>query len=150
MAFVAAAAAQIPAPILPVNQRIVHPSIAPPPAGMTYAQINVNGTGPLFQYPDQEWNHGEGLAPYDQNDEDFGGWHNNDDGEGVELGDVHVTYPWQTWTWTVDLHPNSPAPRGLSVRSRSIRRPAASSVSRRSRTATRAGLRRPAYRSRCR
>ena len=80
------AVAQVPNP-----QRHVHPSIADPaPAAV------LHGPGPMLQYPDGKWNHGEGFAAVGSPDVDSGGWHFGDDGTNVTSADIHLTGT-QTW-----------------------------------------------------
>ena len=92
------ALAQVPNPA-----RRVHASIAPPVPGAF-----LFGPGPLLQYPDGVWNHGEGFAGPGQPDADHGGWLGPDDGLDVTSADVHTPQGWSTFTWTTDLHPASP------------------------------------------
>lgn len=97
----AAALAQVPAPVQPLPARVVHRSIAPPdPAAVLHA------SAPLFQFPDQRWNHGEGFVA-GEGDADRGGWIDEDDGSGVTAADVHTSRAWQSHFWTSPVHPNS-------------------------------------------
>lgn len=70
--------AQVPNPI-----RAMLPAIAPAP-GL------VLPSGPLFATADGQWNHGDGFAPVGQADADYSGWRSPDDGQGLEITDVHV------------------------------------------------------------
>ncbi|MFN3241610.1 MAG: hypothetical protein ACE37K_08880 [Planctomycetota bacterium] len=84
-------------PVVPVGTRYVHPAVAPPAPGAIR-----NGTSPLFQYPDGEWNHGEGLIGAAI---DSGGWFGHDDGTGVTSGDVHTPFFWEDFHWKLGTHP---------------------------------------------
>ncbi len=87
--------AQVPNP-----NRSVHPAIADPSTAVRY------GSAPLLQYPDGQWNHGEGFA--DGPDADRGGWHENDDGMAVTAADVHTPDGWLPFTWQSATHPAAP------------------------------------------
>lgn len=99
---VLAQAIPVPAPVQPLANRHVHPSIA-----TITPQTVLNGTGPLFQYPDGIWNHGEGFSATNL-DHDQGGWFGEDDGSNVTVSHIHQTIGWSSWTWTSDTHPASP------------------------------------------
>lgn len=88
--------AQVPAPVWPLNARIMHPGIADAAAaGAIY-----NGSSPMLQYSEAspEWNHGEGFDG--GTGVDYGGWFNNDDGSLLDINDVHVWSTWQSANWT--------------------------------------------------
>jgi hypothetical protein len=96
----------------PLATRRVHPCVADPVPGAF-----LNGAGPMFQYPDGLWNHGEGFAPGSQK-VDYGGWFGDDNGAHVTGLDIHtdptdprvtVPNPWTNWTWIEPLHPSSGA-----------------------------------------
>ncbi|MGB3968191.1 MAG: hypothetical protein WBO45_15750 [Planctomycetota bacterium] len=80
--------------------RRVHRCIADPVPGAW-----LNGTAPVFQYEDGEWNHGEGFRPGTTGpDADWGGWFNEDDGTYLTALDIHTNRqdafvdinPWST------------------------------------------------------
>lgn len=106
---------QLPVVPQPLATRQVHRCVADPVAGAI-----LNGAGPMFQYPDGLWNHGEGFAPGSQK-ADYGGWFGEDFGQHISGQDIHtdptdpivtVPNPWTNWTWIDPLHPNS----GVSLR----------------------------------
>jgi hypothetical protein len=84
--------AQVPAPILPVNARVMHPGIAKPALGATYHEAS-----PHMQIQDGSWNHGEGFNG--TSSADYGGWFLNDNGSGVTSLDIHSPLEWQSATW---------------------------------------------------
>ncbi len=95
--------AQVPSPVQPLPTRRVHETMAP-----TTSTTQLNGTSPLFQYPDGQWNHGEGFTTAGA-DEDQGGWFNEESGDGLTPSDIHTTRGWTSWTWTNPINPSSGA-----------------------------------------
>ena len=91
--FLAAAVSELAVAQVPNPSRRVHPGIAD--TVLDPWLLPLHGPGPLFQYRESptanKWNHGEGFAPNDQDDVDFGGWWHHDDGTGVEISDINLT-----------------------------------------------------------